>query len=180
MSPLNHPKELAMKLSNWFRGVALFAALTTFGTATMSCAWLLHPERRNSARTSGRLDTVPLILDILWFIPGIIPGVVCLVVDFVSGAIFVQSFGTSPLQAQGKVAVKLPPVGAPTHMALKLLGPSGQVLDQASALVQPGDAEQKLVVDVAKGQALAKLSGGLQLEITGMTDGPVRIPVATR
>ncbi|MDY0002128.1 MAG: hypothetical protein RBU30_12595 [Polyangia bacterium] len=169
-----------MKLSNWFKGIALVAALSTFGTATMSCAWILHPERRNAGRTSGRLDTVPLILDILWFIPGIIPGVVCLVVDFVTGAIYVQNLGSSPLKADGKVAVKVPPVGAPTHMALRLLGPAGQVLDQASVLVQPGDAEQKLVVDVAKGQELAKAPGGLQLEITGMTGGPVRIPVATR
>lgn len=167
-----------MKMSNWFKGVALVAALGTFGTATMSCAWILHPERRNSGRTSGRLDTVPLILDILWFIPGIIPGVVCLVVDFVTGAIFVQNFGQSPLDAQGKVAVKVPPVGAPTHMALRLLGPQGQVLDQASAFVQPGDAQQQLTVDIAKGQKFAK--AGLQLEISGMTGSPVRIPVATR
>lgn len=167
-----------MKLSNWFKGVALVAALTTVSASTVSCAWLLHPERRNSGRTSGHLDTVPLVFDILWFIPGIIPGLICLIVDFTSGAIYVQNLGDSPLKATGKVAVKVPPVSAPTHMALRLLGPRGQVLDQASAFVQPGDAAQKLTVDVSKGRELAK--AGLQLEITGMSGAPVRIPVVTR
>ena len=93
------------------------------------------------------------------------------------GARYLNSLGGFSLGSTF-MAVKVPPVGAPTHMALRLLGPQGQVLDQASAFVQPGDAQQQLTVDIAKGQKFAK--AGLQLEISGMTGSPVRIPVATR
>jgi len=167
-----------MKTTSWFRGVALCAALTFFGATTLSCAYVLHPERRGTGRHGGRIDTLPLVLDCLWLIPGIIPGVVALVVDFTSGAIYgSSSLGAAPVKATGKVVVKVPPVAAPTRLALRLLGPDGQVLDQASALMRPGDAGRKLVVDVAKGRDLAR--AGLQLEISGLGNAPVRIPVAT-
>lgn len=52
----------------------------------VSCGFILYPERRG--RTHGRVDPVVLVLDCLWLIPGIIPGVVALVVDFVTGGIY--------------------------------------------------------------------------------------------
>ncbi len=51
-----------------------------------SCAYTFHPERRGN--TGGEIAGAPLVGDILWFIPGIIPGVIFLVVDFTSGAIY--------------------------------------------------------------------------------------------
>jgi hypothetical protein len=53
-----------------------------------SCAYTFHPERRGNA--GGEIAAGPLVGDILWFIPGIIPGVIFLVVDFTSGAIYRQ------------------------------------------------------------------------------------------
>lgn len=50
------------------------------------CATVLHPERQGN--DIGPLDVGALILDILWFIPGIIPGIIALVVDFGTGAIY--------------------------------------------------------------------------------------------
>jgi hypothetical protein len=63
------------------------AALAVVATMT-SCAYTFHPERRGNA--GGEIAAGPLVGDILWFIPGIIPGVVFLVVDFTSGAIYRQ------------------------------------------------------------------------------------------
>jgi hypothetical protein len=51
-----------------------------------SCGYILYPGRRG--RTGGRIDIPVLIIDILWFIPGIVPGLVCLIVDFASGCIY--------------------------------------------------------------------------------------------
>ncbi len=48
--------------------------------ATSSCGYLLYPGRRG--RTGGRIDIPVLIIDLLWFIPGVLPGVICLIVDF--------------------------------------------------------------------------------------------------
>lgn len=50
------------------------------------CGYILYPERRG--RTGGRIDVPILIVDLLWFLPGLIPGIICLVVDFTSGCIY--------------------------------------------------------------------------------------------
>jgi hypothetical protein len=63
------------------------AALAVVATLT-SCAYTFHPERRGN--TGGEIAGAPLVGDILWFIPGILPGVIFLVVDFTSGAIYRQ------------------------------------------------------------------------------------------
>ncbi len=54
--------------------------------ATTSCAYTFHPERRGNR--GGEVATGPLVGDLLWFIPGILPGVIFLIVDFTSGAIY--------------------------------------------------------------------------------------------
>lgn len=50
------------------------------------CGFILYPGRRG--RTGGRVDIPVLIIDILWFIPGILPGLICLIVDFTTGCIY--------------------------------------------------------------------------------------------
>jgi len=64
------------------------AAAVAVLLATASCGYILHPERRGSQ--GGQIDGGSLVMDILWLIPGIIPGVVALAVDFSSGAIYVR------------------------------------------------------------------------------------------
>lgn len=76
------------------------------------CGYILYPERRG--RTGGRIDVPILIVDILWFLPGIIPGLICILVDFSSGCIYESggkasgSSAPSPSLARGaKVEVEL-------------------------------------------------------------------------
>ena len=66
----------------------LVAALTLVAVALVSvqCGFILYPERRN--QTEGRIDPVVLIMDCLWFFAGVIPGVVALAVDFLTGSIY--------------------------------------------------------------------------------------------
>lgn len=64
----------------------------------VSCGFILYPERRG--RTQGRIDPVVLVLDCLWLIPGIIPGVVALVVDFVTGGIYQSGSAINIQQGQ--------------------------------------------------------------------------------
>lgn len=49
---------------------------------------MLHPERRGN--DSAPVDTVPLVVDVLLFLPGLIPGIVALAVDFGTGAIYLK------------------------------------------------------------------------------------------
>jgi len=60
---------------------------------TTSCATLFHPERKGN--NSAPIETLPLVLDILLLLPGIIPGVVALVIDFGTGAIYTEKKGNA-------------------------------------------------------------------------------------
>ena len=61
----------------------------TFGALALGasgCGWILYPERKG--RTGGSIDTPIMVVDLLWLIPGIIPGVIFLIVDFTTGCIY--------------------------------------------------------------------------------------------
>ena len=54
------------------------ATMLTVGSGSVGCGYFLHPERRGTQ--SGVIDGATMVMDILWLIPGIIPGVIALVV----------------------------------------------------------------------------------------------------
>ncbi len=68
------------------RALAL-TALLGVASATSGCGYLLYPERRG--HTQG-VDSGTLVMDLLWLLPGIVPGVVFLIVDFTTGAMYVH------------------------------------------------------------------------------------------
>jgi hypothetical protein len=67
----------------------LKASAATMALLTASCGYILYPERKG--RSGGSIDTGPFIVDLLWLLPGIIPGVICLAVDFSTGCIYKNS-----------------------------------------------------------------------------------------
>ena len=79
-----------MQVTNDQRGMGrrqlLQASAGGLALCTASCGWLLYPERKG--RSGGRIDTFVLIVDLLWLLPGIVPGAVCLAVDFTTGCIY--------------------------------------------------------------------------------------------
>lgn len=56
---------------------------------TGSCGFILYPERKGL--TQGRIDPGVAILDCILFIPFVIPGIVALAVDFVTGCIYLPN-----------------------------------------------------------------------------------------
>jgi len=76
--------------------LALLVALTF---ATINCGVLLHPERKG--QKGGNIDPSALVMDCLWLIAGVVPGVVALVVDFATGGIYKpgMAMNMSPGQA---------------------------------------------------------------------------------
>lgn len=171
-----------MKKRTWFSSAILLATLVAFGAASTGCAYILYPERRNTNRTGGRIDTVPLVVDILLFLPGLVPGAVALAIDFTTGAIYTTG-GGSALAAGGEVAVKLPPSDKPVQASVAVVNGAGQVLDRDQAFLPAGDVTTELVVDVRRALRAAHAMGastmGLHLEVSGMTDTPARIELAT-
>ena len=80
------------------RLVRTFALVALLATSSSSCGYFLHPERRG--QQSGRIDSATMVMDLLWLLPGIVPGVIALVVDFSSGAIYVRG-GTAQIVTPG-------------------------------------------------------------------------------
>ena len=69
------------------RRTALFASALSFPLLSgLGCGYMLYPERRG--RTSGRIDAGIAVLDALWLLLFLIPGIVAFVVDFSSGTIY--------------------------------------------------------------------------------------------
>lgn len=162
------------------RTIAAFLSLCLLS----SCATILHPERRGNA--GGRIDVGPLILDILWFIPGIVPGVIALAVDFSTGAIYVggRRSGRMEVGREGYVAIHKPDLDRAAHVELRVLDMERRVLATESATWQPdqpGDAP----VRVSLAEVAARLPAGdepvlLQLELVVDGERVARSPLQMR
>lgn len=66
--------------------LALCAALALGTVGTVGCGTILHPERRG--QTGGRIDTGVAVMNGLWCLVFIIPGVVGFIIDFNNGTIY--------------------------------------------------------------------------------------------
>ena len=105
-----------------------FAVASALALLT-SCAAILYPERRGAR--SGRVDVVPLVVDILLFIPGLIPGLIAIIVDFGTGAIYTGtgSADVHDVGRHGTIAMKPGELPEGTKLSLRLLDEDGTVLD---------------------------------------------------
>ncbi len=65
------------------------------------CGYLLYPERRGTA--GGRIDLAVLVIDLLWLLPGLLPGAICLAVDFTTGCIYATGGSAERTGADGEV-----------------------------------------------------------------------------
>ena len=114
--------------------------------ALCSCAYILHPERRGN--NSGRVSTPDLVMDILWLLPGLIPGIIALSVDFSNGAIYKGGSADGGARAQGRISAHLPPLAAPASLELRLVDGAGTVYDRDGATLAPGGSPKVLAVDL--------------------------------
>ncbi len=80
--------------------VLLFMTLTT-----VNCGFLLYPERRGNR--PGVIDGTILVMDCLWLIPGIVPGVAALVVDFTSGSIYFGGHGNTHRWDRRRIDIRM-------------------------------------------------------------------------
>jgi len=164
-------------LRKYLRPIALAATLAV-GTASFGCGYILHPERRGAR--GGTIDGLTLLFDLLWLIPGIIPGVVALIVDFTSGAIYVGGGRGHRINKDGHIAIRLPEVKFKTRLELRLVTADGRLLDRSAATLSPEEATPgELKVDVSRATRLAKLLGdeakNLRLELRSDMGKTVRM-----
>ncbi|MBV8758940.1 MAG: hypothetical protein JO257_16755 [Deltaproteobacteria bacterium] len=131
-------------MKTWTRAIALTLAISLAAT---SCGYILYPERRG--QSGGTIDGGTLVMDLLWLLPGIVPGVVFLIVDFTSGAMYVN--GRVAMRADGNhnLAIALKDSPTPRSLDLSVVTKSHKVLDHKLAAVGPAIHGQVVQLHVA-------------------------------
>ena len=141
---------------------------------TTSCAAIIHPERKGN--NAPPIDTVPLVVDILLFLPGILPGVIALVVDFGTGAIYMNRNGSqAPLL--GKNGRKLVRQSRKGKLAVRIVDDSGMLLEEHKLTVEAPDKRGEPVALVLPDLTAERWTGqNVHLEIVGEGGEPIVLP----
>ena len=165
-------------MKRYLRPVAL--AVATMMTA--SCATIIHPERRGNR--GGRVDVVPLVVDILLFIPGLVPGLIAIIVDFGTGAIYTGggSAEAPEVGRHGAIAIRARDLPPDTAMTLRLLDDKGRVLDEDSTAADDSRVHGRLAVHLDKASRAYRDQHGVPLTLEMQVDDgePARYPLVMR
>ncbi len=102
-----------MKRMRFYRGVSLLSGAVTLWLS-LGCGTILYPERRGQ-RTTARIDAGVAVMDGLWCLLFIIPGVIAFAVDFNNGAIYLPGGSASA----GSVKVVRAPDICPDRAAIE-------------------------------------------------------------
>ena len=141
-------------------------------TMLPSCARIMHPER--TGNSNGEIDIGPLIVDCLLFIPGILPGVIALAVDFGTGAIFINSRSSRAQDVTREGALALRPQRVPEGSVLhaRLIDQDGTVLSEDAAIGTGRRADLNLPLEPAAAAHAEETDVPLTLELQ-LDDGPI-------
>lgn len=154
--------------------------MLTMATGPLGCGYLLYPERRGTQ--SGVIDSGTMVMDLLWLIPGIIPGVIALIVDFSSGGIYLRGRTALRLSPDGHVAVRLPQSSKPMRLEFRVVTASHRVVAHKTASIGPSIAagqsiDLELGDSVRRNAATGEGNGGaLYLEVQTEGGATSRFP----
>jgi len=149
--------------------------MLTVGTSSLGCGYILHPERRGIQ--AGTIDTATMVMDLLWLLAGIVPGVVALIVDFSSGAIYSSGRRAElHLGPDGRLVLQVPHASRPGRVELRLVTATHEVVARKTALVGPGPSRNE-TIDLAPAPGSR---GPLILEIETDRGQIARAAVAAR
>jgi hypothetical protein len=152
-------EEIASMTNRMLRTIAAGTMLTV-GTTSVGCGYILYPERRGIQ--AGTIDTPTMVMDLLWLLAGIIPGVVALIVDFSSGAIYSSGRRAElHLGPDGHLVLQVPRASRPGRVELRLVTATHEVVARRTALVGPGQSNGA-TIDLAPSPGAR---GPLSLEI---------------
>ena len=155
-------------MKNWTRAIA-FSTLLAFGASSVGCGYILYPERRGNS--GGTIDGGTLVMDLLWLLPGIVPGVVFLIVDFSSGAMYVNGRVAMRANSNGNVAIKLKDSDKAKQLTLRIVTASHQVLDTKVANIGPAIHDQSIELHVGPTHEQ------VFLQIIDHEHGPMQMPI---
>ena len=128
----------------------VLVTLVAMTAATFNCGLLMHPERKG--HKGDHVDATALVMDCLWLLVGVVPGVVALVVDFSTGGVYES--GSSMNVAPGQ------------KFTFRLRGPAPQDADVAVTIQGPdGHAVFLLDRKVAQGEKISPMEFALPREL---------------
>jgi hypothetical protein len=151
------------------------ATLLTTAVAPTGCGYFLYPERRGN---TSNVDGGTLVMDLLWLLPGIVPGVVALIVDFSSGAIYRDGGGRYAvvMSPDGRVAVRLPATSKPTQLEFRLVTADHRILAKKTALVGPTSRGESLELRIGDAMRPGR-NETIYLEVAS-ANGAARFPTS--
>ena len=79
--------------------------LAAFIITATGCGYILYPERRN-AELSNEIDGKVVVMDCLWLLAGVIPGVVALIIDGVNGTWYYSEDEWDAIQSESSINIK--------------------------------------------------------------------------
>jgi len=126
------------------------AAVLALATTAGGCGYFFHPERRGNE--GGEIAGASLIGDLLWLIPGIVPGVVALAIDFSSGAIYYGGGSRTVVRvgANDTIKVKLPEHAPQSTLDVRVVDGSHKILAQQLQTVAPNGSVVLAVNDAMR------------------------------
>jgi hypothetical protein len=83
----------------------ILVVLAAFIITATGCGYIMYPERRHGKLTH-EIDGMVVLFDCLWLIPGIIPGVVALVVDGASGTWYYSEEEWDEIQSESSMNIQ--------------------------------------------------------------------------
>jgi hypothetical protein len=111
------------------------------------CGYFLHPERRGNR--GGGVEAGTLVMDLLWLIPGVVPGVVALIVDFSSGAVYNGRERVAvAVPPNGRLTVQLPESSQPAQLDVRLTTATNRVLAEGTAQLGPSSKGKSMVFQI--------------------------------
>ena len=160
-------------MTNRFVRAIAASTMLTVGSGSLGCGYFLHPERRGTQ--SGVIDGATMVMDILWLIPGIIPGVIALVVDFSSGGIYVTGSHRVGLRLtpDGHLALNVPRSSRPGRVEFRLVTASHQVVAKKTVMVGSAGADDSVQLQLAQ-----PAQGPIYLEVENANGGSARLTSA--
>lgn len=91
------------------RRLIVLILTVVFAVSSTGCGTLMHSERLVS-EPSDKLDGKTVVLDCLWLIPGLFPGVVALGVDFHNESIYYSRSELEAIEKGERVRLRIPSI----------------------------------------------------------------------
>lgn len=129
-----------------------------FGFSTLGCGYILYPERRQGRAQGGQIDPVVLVMDLLWLIPGIVPGVIALVWDGIHGSWYLSGSTTpmlshNPQKVPHMTALRPIEIRSTTPPTIHLRDVLGRMYTLPTTHISLGRTTATLPAHAAKGPA---------------------------